>query len=528
MIRTIGPEHAVFIRTAADLGWLARITWDACVIGSGPGGAVAAAVLAQSGWRVLLVERGGAAPHPDAAKAQYLDKAMQLGRLSLTRRARVALYQGNGLGGASIMWGAVAMRAPDFIFDEWRRLAGLDVSASLLAPHYDAVGCVLSATPQHADAENGSNAIVRRMAVALGNPDGVETVHRYTAGCRAAGRCTTGCSFGLKGTMLNSFLPLGLQTGNLTIVTGCEVRRFETDSASPGDIQVSCVCVAPTESPAGTAGHHRIRARVTIVAAGAVHSSALLLRTPALAARIRPRPIGLQPHAAIHAAFDEPISPPRGGASPAFDGIPAIYQFTGMLRDRHYMVFASARHRVSLATAIADLPPDDHAAAMADFDRTAAIALTLRDRPAHSRLVRRGHQFVLDYRESERDRAALRRGLADVSRALLAVGARRVFLPLLDAPTVTSERDVVAIERHAFAFDRAWLYADHVSGGNGMGADARLGVTDSDGRVLGTRNVYIADASLFPSPCGVSPSWTLMALSHKVASGLAARGAARS
>lgn len=31
-----------------------------------------------------------------------------------------------------------------------------------------------------------------------------------------------------------------------------------------------------------------------------------------------------------------------------------------------------------------------------------------------------------------------------------------------------------------------------------------------------------ADSSLFPSSCGANPSWTIMALSHRVASRLAA------
>jgi choline dehydrogenase-like flavoprotein len=34
--------------------------------------------------------------------------------------------------------------------------------------------------------------------------------------------------------------------------------------------------------------------------------------------------------------------------------------------------------------------------------------------------------------------------------------------------------------------------------------------------------VSVADASLLPSPCGVGPSWTIMALSRSVAEHLAA------
>ncbi|MGH9838820.1 MAG: FAD-dependent oxidoreductase [Blastocatellia bacterium] len=37
--------------------WL-KDSYDVCVIGSGPGGAVTAATLAEAGWKVALVERG--------------------------------------------------------------------------------------------------------------------------------------------------------------------------------------------------------------------------------------------------------------------------------------------------------------------------------------------------------------------------------------------------------------------------------------------------------------------------------------
>lgn len=42
-------------------------------------------------------------------------------------------------------------------------------------------------------------------------------------------------------------------------------------------------------------------------------------------------------------------------------------------------------------------------------------------------------------------------------------------------------------------------------------------VTDSRGRVFETRNVYVADSSLFPAAPGVNPSWTIMALARHVA-----------
>ncbi len=52
----------------------------------------------------------------------------------------------------------------------------------------------------------------------------------------------------------------------------------------------------------------------------------------------------------------------------------------------------------------------------------------------------------------------------------------------------------------------------HPQGGNALAADPGQGVVGPDLRVHGTRNVFVADASVFPTSLGVNPHWTIMAL----------------
>ena len=70
--------------------------------------------------------------------------------------------------------------------------------------------------------------------------------------------------------------------------------------------------------------------------------------------------------------------------------------------------------------------------------------------------------------------------------------------------------------------------ATHVFGTARMGADPATSVVNADGRSHRWRNLYIADASLFPSSGGgESPSLTLAALAlrmaDRIATGLARR-----
>ena len=234
--------------------------------------------------------------------------------------------------------------------------------------------------------------------------------------------------------------------------------------------------------------------------------------------------IWLQPHAMIYALFDEPVTMHGTSDSGHYlpsNGVPAIYNFTGMLGERGYSWFASALHPASLAVHAATLRPEEHLALMSRFHYTAGITVTLRDNPERSQIALHRGRPRLDFRESRADVESIRCCLIDASRALLAVGARRVFLPMLRPPRVESHADLRAIARLDMSYDRLLLFSDHTSGGNSFGADSSRGVTDPSGRVFGAENVYVADSSLFPSACGVSPSWTIMALSRLVASQLA-------
>ena len=57
----------------------------------------------------------------------------------------------------------------------------------------------------------------------------------------------------------------------------------------------------------------------------------------------------------------------------------------------------------------------------------------------------------------------------------------------------------------------------HLSGGTKMGEDPRLSVTNAFGRAHDIENLWVAGASLFPTNGAATPTFTVVALAHRIA-----------
>ena len=100
--------------------------------------------------------------------------------------------------------------------------------------------------------------------------------------------------------------------------------------------------------------------------------------------------------------------------------------------------------------------------------------------------------------------------------------ATRVMIPTLQYEELKTQADLNRLDR--FKKNRAGLSLNsaHPQGGNAISEYADRGVVDSSFRVHGLQNLYICDASVFPSSITVNPQFTVMALAHLAAPGIAA------
>jgi choline dehydrogenase-like flavoprotein len=104
---------------------------------------------------------------------------------------------------------------------------------------------------------------------------------------------------------------------------------------------------------------------------------------------------------------------------------------------------------------------------------------------------------------------------------MLEAGADSVYPSFRDAPVVRNRADLATMQDR-FVAARASVMTVHLCSTVPMGEAAGITGADSFGRVHGTRNVWVNDASLLPSAPGVNPQATVMAIAIRNARRFAA------
>jgi choline dehydrogenase-like flavoprotein len=127
-------------------------------------------------------------------------------------------------------------------------------------------------------------------------------------------------------------------------------------------------------------------------------------------------------------------------------------------------------------------------------------------------LTERGLPRV-DYSLKQKEIDSIARGVEVISRMWFRLGASRVVTPHMAKPILRGPDEIPELIK-VIKNDRKGMLlgSAHPQGGDRMGDDPEICVVDSNCRVYGFRNLFVCDASVFPTSIGVNPQLTVMAL----------------
>jgi choline dehydrogenase len=126
----------------------------------------------------------------------------------------------------------------------------------------------------------------------------------------------------------------------------------------------------------------------------------------------------------------------------------------------------------------------------------------------------------LDYEPTESDLRLLLKGTKLAARIHFASGAKRVMPMTFRSLSFTSLEQVDELDDIVRDNTDIGLHTSHPQGGNAVSRDPNKGVIDERFRVHGLENVYVCDASVFPSAVTVNPQLTVIAVADYAAAGI--------
>jgi cholesterol oxidase len=268
-------------------------SYPTVVVGSGYGGAITAARLAERGQPVCLLERGrefavGEFPDTGAALAGNLRTSRRpLGLFDYYLMRDIDVLKGCGLGGTSLVNANVALRPDPQVFADRRWPAAYrELAASGgLWPYYEKAEQMLRVGTHPRALQLTKVQMIKKVADKLQDiqfgplnvcvnfdVDGPNHVGVEQKPCIDCGDCITGCNVGAKNTLYMNYLPFARQRG-AEIFTQIEVRRIA--AAKEGGYTV-----VYRRNEAELLGEERtLRAGRVVLSGGTLGSTEILLRS---------------------------------------------------------------------------------------------------------------------------------------------------------------------------------------------------------------------------------------------------------
>jgi choline dehydrogenase-like flavoprotein len=472
---------------------------DVVIVGSGAGGAVAAATLAEAGLDVIVLEAGGhynrdnyPSDHLEAIATLYRDAGLTIAE----GRPPIPVPVAKVVGGTTVINSGTCFRAPGPVLENWKRRFGISWAHDLDADFAEAED-FLHVTQLDPETMGRNGQLAMEGAAAIGASGA--PIHRNAGDCVQCSSCPFGCEIDAKRGMHVSYLPRAVAAG-ARIRAGIEATKVLMEDGRAVGIQCRV-------KGAGTC---TVRARRAVILAGGALGTPELLQRSGLGGRQVGRNLHIHPACWVGARYEEEV---RG-----WEGVMQSFYVDEWERQR--VLLEATFTPLAFGGAWLLGAGRRHQEAMLDFGHVGSIGVHLSDLSSGRIGLGSAGSLRASYKLSGADARRLAFGIARAAAIHFAAGAAEVY-PNIARVGVLKPGDLAAFEATTFKPAELRLEAFHPMGTARIAADPGEGACGPDGAVHGTRRLYVADASLFPTSVGVNPMMTVIACAKQVARGVA-------
>ncbi|BFZ64255.1 hypothetical protein YB2330_005394 [Saitoella coloradoensis] len=496
-----------------------ELTYDAVVIGSGSGGGVTAARLAQAGHRVLVLEKGQFFPHDKLtlSEAEAHDKMYQSRGTLFSDDASTFTLAGSTFGGGSTINWSGSLQTQGYVREEWAREGCTFYREPIYQEALDHVCHRMGVSDKHIR-HNPANQTLVEGARRLGYP--VDNIPQNTMGTEHwCGYCGHGCRFGEKAGGVMTWLKDAADAG-AEFVCGAEVEKVVIEKGKARGV----VCRVKRED--GKEVVLKVNAKTVVVAGGSLNSPLILKRSGLKNPHIG-RNLHLHPVICVAGFWDSKRTEPyKGGIMTAVSPIVENLDHQG-----HGPKLECLSMQPALAAAVFPWKgAKEYKRLWTRYDQCVGYISLTRDRDSGRVFEDEKTGLLrLEYTPSAFDRGNMLEGAIKIADCLVAGGVDEIVLSTA-APTFRVDHTsglgisdpkyvkwVEEVRRMGVVTQRDGVGSAHQMGTCRMSRDPSKGVCDTKGKVWDVEGLWISDASVFPSASGVNPMVTTMATAYYIA-----------
>ncbi|KAI8584284.1 hypothetical protein K450DRAFT_168598 [Umbelopsis ramanniana AG] len=497
-----------------------ELNYDVVVVGTGAGGGPVAATLAKAGKKVLVLEKAKYVHESEFElnEVHGFTNFYERGTIFSNLSGSMNIYAGSAFGGATTINWCASLKPQHFVRDEWASEGLSHFVSSKFTEQLDQVYQRIGATTKHIK-HNEPNSILIEGCKRLGYPieDIPQNVGEHPHEC---GWCFLGCRYNEKNGSMNTWLRDAREAG-AEFVDQCYVDRVLVKKGKA--VGVECTI-------AGNKNRKLIvHSKQVVVSAGSLNSPGVLMRSG-----LKNKNIGKHLHMhPCHLAFgvfpDREINLFQGSIMTALSNISENHDGTYYGAKLEVPVL----HPGSFSAVVPWRGAADYKRHVLRYRNISPVLILSRDKDSEGTVTYDdNNNVIVDYNVTARDKKSILIGVEKALDVLVAAGAEELFTVQSGVDNfhfIKGEEDYGQINNKRYV---AWKekvkayglpdagcgqYNAHQMGSCRMGVSPKVSVVKPGGETWEVKNLYVADASVFPSATGVNPMVTTEACALYIA-----------